>query len=82
MVCLDVDEEELKTRILERAKTSGRVDDQDEEKIDNRIRVYNEETLPVAEYFEGQNKYYEVHGVGSVDNIFYSITTVLDKLSH
>ncbi|MFC2125598.1 adenylate kinase [Bacteroidota bacterium] len=80
MVCLDVDEEELKTRILERAKTSGRVDDQDEEKINNRIRVYNDETLPVAAYYNGQDKYYEVQGIGSIDNIFNTITSVLDKL--
>ena len=82
MVCLDVDEEELKTRIQERAKTSGRVDDQDEEKINNRIRVYNDETLPVAEYFDSQNKYYKVLGVGSINDIFDTITTVLDKLPH
>ena len=80
MICLDVDEEELKARILERAKTSGRVDDQDEEKINNRIRVYNNETLPVAEYYDRQNKYHKVFGVGSIDNIFESISSVLEKL--
>jgi len=80
MVCLDVNEEELKTRILERAKTSGRVDDQDEEKINNRIRVYNDETLPVAKYYDGQEKYYEVNGIGSIDSIFGDISVVLDKL--
>ena len=80
MVSLEVDEEELKKRILERAKTSGRVDDQDEEKINNRIRVYNDETLPVAEYYDSQDKLYQVYGVGSIDNIFNNIITVLDKL--
>lgn len=81
MVCLDVDEEELKTRILERAKTSGRVDDQDVEKINNRIRVYKKETLPVANYYDGQNKYYKVFGVGSIDSIFNDISAILEKLS-
>ena len=80
MVSLEVDEEELKKRILERAKTSGRIDDQDEEKINNRIRVYNEETLPVANYYDNQDKLYPRYGVGSIESIFDNITSVLDKL--
>lgn len=80
MVSLEVDEEELKKRILERAKTSGRIDDQDEEKINNRIRVYNEETLPVANYYDNQDKLYPIYGVGSIESIFDNITSVLDKL--
>ncbi len=73
MVALVVPEDELKTRLLSRGKTSGRVDDQDEEKIANRIRVYNKETTPVAEFYKEAGKYNEVNGVGSIDEIYQSI---------
>jgi len=73
MIALEVPEEELKSRIKERAKTSGRVDDQDEEKINNRISVYNQETAPVADYYQSKGKFSAVNGVGSIDGIFASI---------
>ena len=79
MVALEVPEEELKKRIRERGKTSGRVDDQDEEKINNRIRVYKEETLPVAEYYEKQGKYASVDGVGSIEEIFQDICQKIEQ---
>ena len=78
MIALDVPEEELKKRLLERGKTSGRVDDQNEEKINNRISVYQRETLPVAEYYESQGKYNKVKGVGSIEEIFAAISGVID----
>jgi len=80
MITLEVDEEELKKRILLRGKDSGRTDDQDEEKINNRIRVYKEETLPVAEYFEKQDKLYRIKGEGGIDEIFKKICKVIDNL--
>ena len=70
MVSLKVDEEELKKRLLNRGLTSGRPDDQNEDKIANRIAVYNKETSPVADYYRKQDKYQEVYGVGSIDDIF------------
>lgn len=78
MVALEVPEEELKLRIKERAKTSGRVDDQDDAKIDNRIAVYKSETAPVAEYYKKQDRYNAVNGVGTVEEIFAKIQ---DKIS-
>lgn len=77
MVALEVPVDELKSRIKERAKTSGRVDDQDDEKVNNRIRVYNEETSPVADYYRNQNKFSTVDGVGSVTDIYENISSVI-----
>jgi adenylate kinase len=74
MVALEVPEEELKTRIRERGKISGRVDDQDEEKINTRLQVYKKETLPVADYYRGQGKFCKINGVGTIDQIFEKIT--------
>ena len=80
MVALEVPEEELKTRIKERAKTSGRVDDQDDEKINNRIQVYNRETSPVADYYRNQGKFTAINGVGSIDSIYEEINSAITSL--
>ena len=80
MILLEVDEEELKNRILLRGKTSGRTDDQDIEKINNRIQVYKDETLPVANYYKSQDKLNVVKGVGSIDEIFESICKIIDNI--
>jgi adenylate kinase len=78
MIALDVPQEILRERIKERGKTSGRADDQDEEKITTRINVYLAETLPVAEYYEKQGKFQNIHGVGKIDEIFEQISSVID----
>lgn len=80
-IALDVDEEELKKRLLLRGETSGRADDQNEEKINNRIKVYFDETLPVAEYFRQQGKFFPVKGIGSIDEIFDRICQTIDARS-
>lgn len=69
MLCLCVDREELINRILSRGKTSGRPDDQDVSIIRNRIKVYNEKTDPLRNYYHTQNKYYKIDGMGSVEEI-------------
>lgn len=79
MIALDVAEDILKERIRERGKTSGRTDDQDEAKIETRIRVYLDETLPVAEYYEKQEKFTKINGVGTIEDIFADITKVIDQ---
>jgi len=79
MISLEVPEEELRNRIKERGKTSGRADDQDETKINTRIQVYLEETLPVASYYDSQGKLTKIEGVGSIDEIFTSICEVIDS---
>ena len=80
MIALEVPEEELRVRIKERAKTSGRVDDQDDAKITNRIKVYQEETSPVAAYYKKQDKFNGINGVGSIEEISGQIAKVIDGL--
>jgi adenylate kinase len=82
MILLDVDEEELTSRILLRGKTSGRTDDQDLDKVNNRIKVYKEETIPVATYYKNQGKLKTINGVGSIEDIFNNISGVIEKLPH
>ena len=79
IIALEVDDNELKNRILERGKTSGRVDDQSKEKAETRIRVYKEETLPIANYYKIQNKFYSINGVGSIEDIANNINRVIEE---
>ncbi|CAG5081597.1 adenylate kinase [Parvicella tangerina] len=69
MLALDVPEEELKNRLMERAKTSGRTDDADPAIIANRIATYKKETAPVADFYDAQDKLKTIDGVGSIDAI-------------
>ncbi|MFN6380079.1 MAG: adenylate kinase [Flavobacteriales bacterium] len=69
MLALEVEEEELRVRLLNRAKTSGRPDDANPEVIQNRIDVYNRETAPVADFYKGQGKYKGIDGIGSIEDI-------------
>lgn len=79
MIALEVSKEELIKRLLNRGLTSGRTDDQDQAKINTRIQVYLNETLPVAKYYENQGKFNSIEGIGSIDSIFTNICRVIDK---
>jgi adenylate kinase len=79
MLALEVSEEELVKRLLNRGKTSGRSDDNDELVIRKRFAVYSNDTTPVAEYYKKARKFQSVKGEGSVDEIFSSICEVIDK---
>ena len=81
MIALEVSEDELRIRLLERGKTSGRPDDSDPSVIQKRIDVYNNETAPVKHFYLNQNKYYGVYGVGSIDSIFNLICDVIDSIN-
>ena len=79
LISLEVDDKELIRRIKKRALVSGRVDDQSEDKINNRIRVYKEETLPVLNHYKKLNKFIPVDGIGSIDEIFELIISKLEE---
>lgn len=80
MLSLEVPEEELRTRLLLRGKDSGRPDDQDPAVIQNRIDVYHRDTAPAKQYYTAQNKFYSIHGVGAIDEIFQSLCAQIDVL--
>ncbi len=79
MIALEVNEEELTARLLERGKTSGRADDQNEELIRNRVKEYNTKTAPVADYYAKQNKFSGIYGIGEIAEIFNQISAIVDK---
>ena len=78
VLALDVDEEEVITRLLKRAQLEGRKDDT-EEVIRNRMKVYHSQTHPLMEYYNKQGKFNSLRGVGSIDDIFAAICKVIDK---
>ena len=79
MVALEVGEEELVARLLERGKTSNRPDDQDETKIRRRVTVYNTETAQVAGHYAAQRKFHALNGIGAIDDIFGQVRAIVDQ---
>ena len=80
MIALEVDDEILVQRLLDRGKSSGRADDADEAIIRNRITEYYNKTAILKEYYAGQDKYFGVDGVGSIEEITVRLSDVIDKL--
>ncbi|WP_345272883.1 adenylate kinase [Flaviramulus aquimarinus] len=80
MIALEVDDEILVQRLLERGKTSGRADDADESIIRNRITEYYSKTAILKDYYSAQNKYFGVNGVGSIEDITVRLSAVIDGL--
>lgn len=78
MVSLDVPEKDLIERILIRAQTSGRSDD-NRETITKRLNEYKAKTRPVAEFYIQQNKFREVNGLGTIDEITDRLISVIDE---
>lgn len=79
MIYMDVPEQELVDRILLRGKESGRADDASEEVIRNRIETYRAQTAVVADYYSAQGKYFAIDGLGTMDEVFERICTVIDS---
>jgi adenylate kinase len=78
MLAMEVEKEELIKRLLLRGKDSGRADDQDRSVIENRIKVYNNETAPVKDYYDAQKKYKGIDGMGTIEEIFDRLCKAID----
>ena len=79
MISLDVPREELVSRLLKRGQETGRSDD-NMETINNRIDVYEKQTIPVTYYYDKMHKHVPVDGTGTIDKIFERIVKVIDKV--
>ena len=79
LIDINVPEDEIIRRLLERGKTSGRTDD-NLETIKKRLVVYHEQTRPVDDYYELMDKYVRIQGLGTISGIFGRISRVLDKI--
>ncbi len=80
VIALDVNEDELKKRLLERGKASGRPEDQTPEVIQKRIDIYNNETALLKGYYVEKGIYRSVNGVGEIDSIHELICQEVDRI--
>jgi len=79
MIAMTIPDEEIEKRILERAKSSGRADDQDPEIIRHRIDTYKKQTAPVADFYAAQGKYHEIDGIGTIDEVNNKLCELIDN---
>ena len=79
-IALDVNEDELITRLLDRGKNTNRSDDQDIEKIKNRFNEYNTKTSILINFYSKQDKFFSVDGKGSVNDITLRLFGLVDSL--
>ncbi len=80
MLALSVDDDELRKRLLNRGKESGRTDDQDDKIISRRIEEYNTKTAPLKEYYSTQGKFSSIDGIGNIDEIFKRLCSVIETI--
>jgi adenylate kinase len=79
LLSIDVPFEELKRRMLERAKIEGRADD-NEEVIEKRFREYNDKTIHVANHYKQKGIHVDVQGNCTVDEVFEAISKAIDRM--
>jgi len=79
-IALEAADDILVERLLERGKSSGRIDDQDEDKIRNRFEEYNKKTAPLRDFYTKQNKFYSVNGIGTIDEITNRLIQLINTL--
>jgi len=80
IIALEVDENILIDRLINRGKASGRADDQDRSKIQNRFEEYNKKTSTLINYYKSQNKFFEIEGIGEIDEISLRLFNVIDLI--
>ena len=79
-IALEADEDELTARLLERGKSSGRLDDTDERKIRTRFAEYNAKTAPLIAYYKDQDKFHSVNGIGEIASINERLSSIISRL--
>ncbi|WP_298707414.1 adenylate kinase [Chitinophaga sp.] len=80
VLSLEVPEDELVRRLLERGQTSGRSDDASEDVVKKRIVEYHNKTAPVADHYAKYGKLKKIKGEGTIETIFDSLSKEIDDL--
>ncbi|MCB2194510.1 MAG: adenylate kinase [Bacteroidetes bacterium] len=79
LISIEVHEDVLIERLVNRAKESGRPDDRQKDIIQKRIQIYHQKTSCIKEYYKSQGKLETVDGNGEIDSIFDKICEVIEK---
>ena len=80
-ISLDVEDLILEKRLIKRGKISGRIDDQNLDKIRNRFKEYNKKTFPLINYYKSFNKFHSISGTGSIYEIRDKLVNLIDQLN-
>ncbi len=78
LISLEVPEEESVKRLLKRGETSGRADD-NEKVIRNRLKEYNDKTLPVLNFYKDKGLYNEVDGIQNIESVGEQIQNIVKE---
>ncbi len=76
-IYLDAPREELIKRILARAEVEGRADD-NEATVANRLQVFEDETRPLVDYYEGRGVLRHVDAHQAADDVTEQILAALE----
>lgn len=79
MLDLFAEEDVIMTRLIRRGKTSGRADD-NYETIKKRLKIYNDTTKPISEYYVKLHKYFMINSNINPDCTFAQIDVILSQL--
>jgi adenylate kinase len=77
-LALTADTDEVVARLLKRAEIEGRADD-NEETIRERMRVYDEQTAPLLDYYRGKGLLVEVSGMGTIEDVSKAVMAALER---
>ncbi|HOG41435.1 MAG TPA: adenylate kinase [Bacteroidales bacterium] len=81
VISIIISDDIVKDRIHHRAMIEDRKDDMNDEIIQNRIATYHAKTEPLIDYYKNQGKYHEIDGNGTIEEIFTTISTLIERLS-
>lgn len=77
IISIHLDDSLIFDRIFHRAEIEGRKDDTDRDTIQHRIDTYHHKTEPLIDYYKNQEKYFQIDGTGTIDEVFEKIETIL-----
>lgn len=80
VISIIVDDNLVKERIKHRAMLENRKDDMQDEVIANRIVTYHKKTEPIIGYYKKQNKYNEINGAGTIEEIFKEVCALIESI--
>jgi adenylate kinase len=78
VVSIMIPDQMIQQRIAHRATIEGRADDARPEVVENRIRTYHEKTEPLVGYYQKADRYNEIDGVGTIEEVRSRIFSLMD----
>lgn len=79
LLSLEVPKPELISRMILRAEKESRSDDK-KEIIENRLREYDNKTVPVIDFYDQQGNYFPIDGIGTIDEVFERLTDTIEEI--